>query len=218
MNKRLFNYLAALGLLLLSQGAIASCNGVIQKHAHIQWSNSASIVSPRGGWQLEVHPDLTSDENNSQVSLRRCSDGRSSKLFTLERTAEIYWSPDGDRLLVINQPTRDVSKLIFLDAKSLFDANESPLAFALGDELQSNVQQRLGASRRIEFYLVNFVSWSNKTLTLSVSGATSSGADGPMTPYCYDALLDTGGALVNTHISGDDLRSKFDNSSCKVFP
>jgi hypothetical protein len=217
MNKKAFNYLAALGLLVLSQGAMASCDGVMQNHMHIQWSDPARVVSPDRAWQVEVHPDLTSDENESEVSLRRCSDGSSSKLFTLERSADIYWEPDGGHLLVLNQPDADVSKLLLVDEKSRFVAGQSPLPLDFDNELRGEIRQRLGATRNIAFYLLNFVSWNDKTLVLSVGGATYSGASGPMTPYCYGAVIDSYSARIKSILSAQDLQSKF-NTKCEIFP
>ena len=218
MNRRGLRYLVVLGLLLFSQGAMASCNGVVQKHAHIQWSNPANIVSPNKMWQLEVHPDLTSDENRSQIFLRRCSDEKFFNLFTLERNAEVYWGGGDGHLLVIDQPTTDVSKLILIDTKSLFDTKKSLSYLDLNNEIQGDVKRRLGAARHIEFYLLNFVEWDDGTLVLGVGGTTSSGANGPMTPYCYGVRLDSNTSSVKNLISADDLRSRFNNASCVVFP
>lgn len=217
MNKKAFNYLATLGLLLLSQGARASCEGVMENHAHIQWSDPARVISPDRAWQVEVRPDLKSDENESEVSLRRCSDGTSSKLFTLERSAEIHWEPDGGHLLVLNQPGADVSRLMLVDEKSRFVAGQSPLSLDVDEALRREIRQRLGANRNIAFYLLNFVSWNDKTLVLSVVGATSTGASGPMTPYCYGAVINSHSARIKSILSAQDLQSKF-NTKCEISP
>lgn len=215
---KLFTYVATILSLLLSQNAAAACHDQAQNWAHIQWSESANLVSPDGLWQVEVHPNLTSDENNTPVLLRRCSDGRSSNLFILDRSADIYWEPDGKHLLVVNQPASDVYKLMLFSVKSLFATHRSAQSSHLNSEVQATLHHKLGDGRHIEFYLPSFVSWKDESLVLSVGGATSSGGDGPMTPYCYGVLFNTTIERIVTTMSTDELKSKFNNATCKISP
>jgi hypothetical protein len=209
---------AAMGLAMTwSQGAAASCSRAASDHAHIQWSEPATIVSPDRTWQVNVQPDFGADENRAPVTLQKCGESHASTLFVLDRNADLYWRADSSQLLIINQPGSGASELALFDTASSTGTTAMPSS-SLDKDARSAVQGALGAARKIQFYLMNFVAWYAEHAVLSVSGATSSGGDGPMSPYCYGVVLDTRHARVQKIMQEDELKSAYRAAQCPVSP
>ncbi len=208
----------ALGLALLVTGASsAPCSGTSPSHGHLQWSESAKIVAPDRAWQVEVHPVLTSEENQTPVTLHSCRKAGSWPLFTLKRSAEIYWSPDSRNLLVVNKPFSGSSRLLFFSVKALSDGKRAGASDLLDRTVKQAVLQRLGEKRHIEFYLPQFVSWAKGNIVLAVGGATYSGGNGPMSPYCYGIVVNGGTLRVEDTLTAGELKAKF-GAECRVSP
>src|SRR5215510_8831720 len=189
-------YLVFVILLILNDVSYAQCSSVPRSHAQLQWSETAKLVSPDRGWELEVRPLLTSDENQSPVRLRSCQGTGSRTLLTLQRSAEAYWGPDSKSLLIINEPVANSNKLLFFRTTSVKGSVEEEASGQIDEAVRQRLSQELGEKRHIEFYLPQFVSWKASGFVLAVGGATSSGADGPMSPYCYGFLIDPGSREV----------------------
>ncbi len=208
----------ALGLALLTAGpSSVPCSGPSQPHGHLQWSESAKIVAPNPAWQVEVHPVLTSDENQTPVTLHSCRNDGAWPLFTLERSAEIYWSPGSRNLLVVNKPFSGSSRLLFFSVEALSDGKRAGASDLLDRTVKQAVLQRLGEKRHIEFYLPQFVSWGKGNIVLAVGGATYSGDNGPMSPYCYGIVVNGGTLRVEDTLTAGELKAKF-GAECRVSP
>jgi hypothetical protein len=65
---------------------------------------------------------------------------------------------------------------------------------------------------------MNFVTWKADGVVLSVSGATSSGGEGPMSLYCCGVVLDTRHACVQKIMQADELKSVYRAAQCPVSP
>lgn len=197
---------------------LAQCSGAARSHAQFQWSEAARLVSPNRDWELKVEPRLTSDENESPVLLRNCRNSKSRILLTLTRTADVNWSQNGKRLLIINEPVANASTLLLFDTSS---ANNLPSRPTDRDTIDETVKKRLseeiGKNRQIEFYLPEFVGWRSADLIIAVGGASTSGGAGPMTSYCYGFLIDSNTRAIKDVLTADSLHSKF-RRECRVSP
>jgi hypothetical protein len=209
-------YLVFVILLIVNGVSSAQCSSVQRSHARLQWSEATKLVSPDRVWELEVRPLLTSDENQSPVRLHSCQGTGSRTLLTLQRSAEAYWGPDSKSLLIINEPVANSNKLLLFRTTSAKGSVEDAFG-QIDDAVKRRLSQELGEKRHIEFYLPQFVSWKVSGLVLAVGGATSSGADGPMSPYCYGFLIDPGSREVRGVLSEERLKVKF-GKECRVSP
>lgn len=204
-------------ILSIATTSSARCSDIPQTHRQLQWSQPATIVSLSRAWQVEVHPVLTSDENQTPVTLHSCINDGSWPLFTLERSAEMYWGADSRSLLVINEPLSGSSKLLFFSINKLTQGGEAPGSDELDRMVKQILFQRFGEKKQIEFYLPRFVSWKKSQIVLAIGGATSSGGNGPMTPYCYGVVVDSSTLRIQSTISAGELRGKF-GAECRISP
>jgi dipeptidyl aminopeptidase/acylaminoacyl peptidase len=98
------------------QGAAPrDCDGSPRTQFSVQWSRPVQVVSPHRKWSITVKPDWRAEENRTSVVLHACGTVESRQLFTLTRSAEINWSSDGQRILVVNKPTSDSYEVLFSD-------------------------------------------------------------------------------------------------------
>jgi hypothetical protein len=179
-------------------------------HAHLGWSDFATIVAPNDAWQVEVHPALTSDENLTPVLLRGCQKAGSWPLFILQRDAEMYWGPDSSRLLVVNEPLSGGNQLLFFNIKALSEAKQTQAPDKLDKTVQQVLLQRLGEKKQIGFYLPTLVSWKKDKLLLAVGGdmfPRKIGYNGPTTEYCYGFMIDTKTLRVQDVLSAEELKA-----------
>jgi hypothetical protein len=196
----------------------ARCEESAVSHGRLQWSEPAHLVSPNREWMLELKPLLTAEENQSPVLLHACDSSDSSLLITLARRADAYWGPDGNSLLVIDQPASDSYKpLVFSNLTKLNVNDALKDSNALDVALRKNILQQVGAGAEIEFYLPRFVAWNPGSLVLAVGGSTSSGKDGPMKSYCFGFVIDGGTLQISDTLSAKDLHSKY-KAACQVSP
>ncbi len=189
-------------------------------HAHLGWSDFATIVAPNGAWQVEVHPALTSDENLTPVLLRGCQKAGSWPLFILQRDADMYWGPDSRSLLVVNEPLAGSNKLLFFNVKALSEVKQTPAPDELDKAVKQVLLQRLGEKRHVEFYLPTFVSWKDSNLLLAVGGITFSGKiseSGPTASYCYGFLVNSDTLHIQDVLSAEELKAKF-GAECQTDP
>lgn len=218
MLKCCFLVLLSTALLAISCIATASCVAT-KSSGEIQWSERSSIVSPNHVWRLEVHPNLASDDNESPVAVVNCKTNASYPIFVLDRMAYSYWSPNGDNLVIINESGVDVYNVLFFDIKSSSTFNPSQTFNVLNKKIENVIFNKLGKNRFVHFYLPTFVSWTDGELVLAVGGATTSpGAYGPMTPYCFGIVVDTGTQNIKSVVSADELKHEFSNTECRVSP
>lgn len=178
--------------------------------ALLHWSRQTIVKSPDERLQIEVHPVLTDAENHSPVVVRRLADQQVWDLFTLTRAAEAAWSPDDQRILVIDQPTADSYQV------HLFSSEGQKTQVDTDKMIRSAVADLIGRKRTIEFYLPTLVSWEGHELVLAVGGTSSHGINKPMKPYCFGVRVDDKSGRVTT-FSGDVLKRQF-NSRCRINP
>jgi hypothetical protein len=173
--------------------------------AFLHWSRRTIVKSPDGQFQIEVHPILTDEENHSPVVVHRLYDGREWKLFTLTRAAHTLWSPDGHRILVIDEPTVDnyVVHLYSPEGKRT-EADTDGM-------MRSAVASRIAPGREVEFYLPTFVSWNDNELVIAVGGTSSHGIASPMESFCFAVSVDSGSGNVLT-------TNKRSESHCRTNP
>jgi hypothetical protein len=197
----------------LASTGIPICGQVGDRNAHIQWSEASIATAPNHSAQVEVHPVPNSDENASPVLLRSCADGRAHQLFTLERSADIYWDPASVDLLLINQRNADKYNI------SLFVANQKNgdmVEKSLDEVVMRRLPKADGLDRNVVFYLPRFVSWIGTELVVSVGGATVAPGGGPMSSYCYGVMIDTQ-SLQASVIPGDELKRGY-GAQCQLAP
>lgn len=207
--------LQAISLMLLPSPR--PCVDQPQPWHHLHWSDSSAVVDPSHRWQVEVNPIQNDSSDRSPVVLRVCRSGRDWPLLNLDRDAEMYWGPGGGALLIINAPTADDYEIRLFDLAAIMLGKEPHSHDELNDSLRREVQRSLGAPRQMQFYLVQFVTWKDGKLVLSVGGTTTLGALGPMTEYCFGAEIDTRTWGLLHLLSAGELASRF-GGKCGVFP
>lgn len=195
----------------------AHCSGMPQKHRQLQWSEATQTTSPNRRWEVVVQPALTSDNNQSSVLLRSCQGDGAWSLLTLVRSAEAFWAPGSQRLLIINQPTADGYDLLLFDVDDIAGGGVTRNTLDVDATVKEDVIKSLGKSRYIEFYLPKLVSWKDGSLVISVGGTTWSGHDGPMRSYCYGFVIDDSARRVRYLLSRKELKAKF-GAECLEFP
>lgn len=198
-------YLAVAGTAVCGQGG--------EHNAHIQWSEVAVATAPDHSAQVEVHPALTSDENASPVLLRTCANGRIQQLFTLERSADIYWDPTSINLLLINHRNAEKYSISLFSAH---EKNSDMVERVLDDLVLRRMPKAAGPDRSVVFYLPRFVSWIGNELVVSVGVATVAPKGGPMSSYCYGVIIDTR-RLQLIAVSGDELQRRY-GAQCQLAP
>ena len=186
-------------------------------HAKLQWSEAAKATSPDRFWEVETHPVLNADENRSPVTIRKCGESKSWPLFTLQRSAEVFWSPDSKHVLVVNQPLSGTNKLLLFPLASLSTGTRGGAPDALDKAVNETLAERLGKERHVQFFLPNFVSWKGDNLLLAVGGATYAASDGPLVPYCYGMRVNSSIMRVESVLSEKELKTSTGHS-CQVSP
>lgn len=204
-------------LLLLSGSCWAQCPGNSRVIAHLQWSESAKVIAPDHSWIVEVHPILDADENHTPVTLHKCGESKSWPLFTLQRSAEMYWSSDSKRVLVIDQPLSGANKLLFFTVPGAATDTPEFGADTLERVVMDTLLERLGDGRKVQFYLPALLSWKDDNLVLSVGGETHTGNAGPSEAYCYGLRIDSGSLRVEDVLSDKQLKTRT-GRGCQTSP
>jgi hypothetical protein len=211
-------YLMLVGLWLLLTGtSSAQCSGTSKTNGSLQWSERSKVVSPDRAWVVEVHPVLDADENGSAVTIRNCGESKSLPLFTLQRSAELYWSSDSKHILVVNQPLSGTNKLLLFSIPSSATGASESAADTLNKIVNDALVERLGESRHIQFYLPTLVSWKASSMLLAVGGETYVGDSGPIDAYCYGLRINSKTLRVENVLSAKELKAST-GRSCQVSP
>jgi len=203
--------------LLLTATSWAQCSFTSRTHGNLQWSELAKIIAPDGSWVVEVHPVLDADENRTPVTLHKCGESKSLPLFTLQRSAELYWSSDSKHVLVVNQPLSGTNKvLLFSVPRSATDTQEVP-SDALDRTVNNVIVERLGKNKHIQFYLPTFGSWKDSSLLLAVGGETYAENVGPLDTYCYGLRINSDTLRVENVLAEKELKASTGHG-CKTSP
>jgi hypothetical protein len=211
-------YLLSVGLSLLLAGTSwAQCSGKSPTHGPLHWSKPATIVAPDRSWLIEVHPILDADENRTPVTIRKCGESKSSPLFTLRRSAALYWGADSKHVLVVDQPVSGTNQLLLFSVPDSTAGTQEPPADALDKAVNEMLVERLGTNRHIQFYLPAFVSWKASNLLLAVGGQTYAENAGPLDTYCYGLRINSDTLRVEQVLSAKELKTRTGHS-CRVSP
>jgi hypothetical protein len=206
--------------LLLTSGvgvAFAQCSGTSQTSATLQWSKPAKIIAPDRFWVVEVNPVLDADENRTPVIIRKCGESKSWPLFTLQRSAKLYWNSDSKRLLVVNQPLSGTNKLLIYSVPSSIKRTPESPADALDKAVYATLVERLGKNKHIQFYLPTFISWKDNSLLLAVGGATYAEDTGPLDTYCYGLRINSDTLRIEKVLFEKELKA-ITGHGCQVSP
>jgi len=205
-------YLTLLSLLLFTPTSWGQCTGPAKTHATLQWSEAAKVISPDHLWEIDVHPVLNTDENRSPVTISKCGESKSWPLFTLQRSAEVFWSPDSKHVLVVDQPLSGTNKLLIVST-----GVEGGAPDGLDKTVNETLAERLGREKHAQFFLPKFVSWKGDNLLLAVGGAAYGAGDGPLIPYCYGVKISSSTLHVESILSEKELKTSTGHS-CQVSP
>lgn len=202
--------------LFVAMASALQCQGRSQDHTHLQWSETTQSVSPNGKWEVTVAPVLTSEKNQTPVTLRQCDGSLAMPLLTLQRSADLYWNPDGKDLVIVDEPVANKYSLLFFDIAKLtgeqkYDQNH------VNELVVENLTARLGGKSHVEFFLPSVVSLKQDFLVVSAGGATSIDDNGPMNPYCYGFVIDLREERIHETLSERDLRQKY-GATCRLSP
>ncbi len=202
--------------ILATAASPSGCAGTLAEHGHIQWSEPTTVVSPDHTWELTVHPLLHSDENQSSVTLKRCGGTTEQPAMVLKRSAEFYWGGK-DNLLIIDEPVADAYRVRFFDLSGNRNIKEYGEAAGVDGQIRKKLSEDFGKSASVQFYLPKVASWKGSKIVLSIGGAISSNSDGPMTPYCYSAVVNSQSGRVEslTRVAKPLTAS---GATCQIFP
>jgi hypothetical protein len=164
-----------------------------------------------------VHPVLDADENRSPVTIRKCGESKSSPLFTLQRSAEVFWSPDSKHVLVVNQPLSGTNKLLLFSVPSSPVRTSESASDNLDKTVTETLSDRLGKDRHVQFYLPTLVSWKDGSMLLAVGGETYLGDSGPLDTYCYGVRVNSNTLHVQSVLSEKELKVSTGHA-CRVSP
>ena len=206
-----------LAVSLMFVSPLHACAARVQENARLHWSMPARVPAPNRRWQIEVTPKLDDSENRTPVSLTLCDGSASWPLFTLQRSARVHWSADGEQLLVINEPLSGTRQLLFFSIRGARTGAQVVPTSALEKVVTDTIAHRIGAQRHVDFYLPKLVSWRGRELVLSVGGHTSVDSNGPLESYCFGVALDSETFQVTKVISEKMLRARW-RRSCDISP
>jgi hypothetical protein len=184
-------------------------------HARLHWSEPTRVVSPDKTWELGVFPVYNASQNRTPVVVRKRGGGRPNVVLTLRRGADIYWG-GADRLLIIDRPTADDSRILLFRLGSAGDITQLQTAPDLGAGIRDRLVAALGRSEAVPFYLATFGSWRGSRLELMLGGTVVYRRSAPaMSPYCYRVTVDSRNARVES-LAKETARD--DSTKCAIFP
>ena len=208
---------AMLAVSLMFVVPLHACAARVQENARLHWSMPARVPAPNRRWQIEVTPKLDDSENRTPVSLTLCDGSASWPLFTLQRSARVHWSADGEQLLVINEPLSGTRQLLFFSIRGARTGAHVVPTSALEKVVTDTIAHRIGVRKSVEFYLPKLLSWRGRELFLTVGGQSSAAPSGPFESYCFGVALDSETFQVKNVISEKVLRARW-RRSCDISP
>jgi hypothetical protein len=136
--------------------------------------------------------------------------------MVLKRSAEFYWGGK-DNLLIIDEPVADAYRVRFFDLSGNRNIKEYGEAAGVDGQIRKKLSEDFGKSASVQFYLPKVASWKGSKIVLSIGGAISSNSDGPMTPYCYSAVVNSQSGRVEslTRVAKPLTAS---GATCQIFP
>lgn len=167
----------------------------------LQWSEASSIRSLNGRWQLEVHPVLSSEENESPVVLRQCGTDKSKVVLILERSAMAYFSPNGDEFIVINRPVRDKYDILIGKSAYLLANDKNSLDKRIGSLIYDAVSKALYPSRPV-FFLPRLEKWRNRSMIFAIGGQATVDREEAISDYCFSVEYRAVGGVVSVKPKG----------------
>jgi hypothetical protein len=177
----------------------------------IQWSQRAHFASPDGRWQLVVIPRLSGAGNDARVELRSKRARIREHLFQLTRVAQVYWSQDASRLLILNEPFSGSKEILFF-AVSPRGASELRVDRTIRDKFL-----RMSGGKEIVFFTPTLAAWGQGSLVLAVGGTTANAATGPTKSHCFGLVIDSMKPRVIGTISSSDLKRRY-RADCQTSP
>jgi hypothetical protein len=178
------------------------CREAPKTHASIQWSEKSRIIAPNRTKYIEVNPILTADDNQSPVELKACGSQSVARVLVLTRSANVHWSSDSSKLLVIDRPGANSYVVRLFDIKDN-DGSLSVNEFSsLNDQIRNLAMGAVPSGSRIEFFRPSLKSWSDSRLTIRVRGTYSQGGSGPMGSFCFDTMIDSRSSIPRDKTMG----------------
>jgi hypothetical protein len=142
------------------------CGVVAGTRVRLQSSEPAKLLAPDHAWQIETHPKLNSEENQTPVSLRSCANSGLIPLFVLQRSAEAYWSPRNSAILIVDEPLSGTSRLLLFNVKAVSQGSKQEAPDTINLNVRDAIASQLGDKRHVEFYLPRYVRWNGNRLLL----------------------------------------------------
>lgn len=202
--------------LLLAGAAVPQCDAPSQSKIQLHWSRYNKVVAPNRSFAVEVHPILDSEENQSPVTLRACETSKSWPLFILQRSAELYWSADSKRLLIVDEPLSGTNKVMLFPIDKLTQQSQANAPDAINVAIKEALTRKLGKHSHFQFYLPTYVSWNGNDLLLAIGGTTYTQENGPEQSYCYGFEIDSSSMHIKKIMPDGELGKT--GGSCRTAP
>lgn len=177
-----------LAMAMPAAGAVKAqeqCGFEPMERAHLHWSEPAAFRSVLGRWGLKVGHDqgLGDDDDRAYVQLVGCRTGREFFLFHLTRFADVWWSPSGNQILVIDEPGNLRARILLFSADEI--ARGQRPDHSMLDKLIRMHVERERQGGEIVFFVPKLVSWRAGHLELLISVRSAKTAAGPQDGHCY---------------------------------
>ena len=192
---------------------------------HVRWDERETLTSPDRRWKLDVFPVFDGKDNHSPVQLTDCADGKTHTAMYLKSESDVYWGPDGNSLLIIDEQCAVCSDLLLFGDVESWLHEEKPNTHAksrVADEIRHAVEKGVGSDMDLYHYAVKFVSWQGSGLVVSVSvdsvkkdtDGSAAGNSDKMVGHCYGAIVDTKENRLVRLVLDKELRKEYDGH-CK---
>ncbi len=208
--------LGAITALLTLAVPASSQSGRVTAH-HLQWSRSATISAPNNSATVEVIPHLDQEENDTQVLVKNSDNGETTQLFTLTRAADLYWSADSTRILVVNQQLSGTNTLLLFNLRQQPRENKRGPANKINTVVQRAIAGKVGENSHLQFYLPKLSLWTGSRLLFAVGGQFYRDDESKLVTYCYGVFVNTDPLQVKQTISRKELQ-RATGHTCQVSP
>ena len=200
-----------LSLLVLS--AYKSFADGVLKSAHIHWSTSSAFLSSDHRWMLDVKPSYSEGDSADVYASRADSEAR-LLLFKLQRDAEVYWPPDQDQVVILDEKSSNEYRLLIFNLKRPSEKTAS----TLNGEIVRDIKEHLGSNEQIVYYFPGVARWIGKAASLVTVGAvTVHNGTGPFTAHCFGYVADLKSQKIMSELSKSNLKEKY-GESCQIWP